>query len=152
MDQHAGHAEGVGHRAGVLAARPAEGGQRVPGHVVAALHGDLLDRVGHVRHRDLEEARRDLLRGAPVAAGGGDPRGQGGELAAGDLGVERLVAGRAEDAREVVRLDRRAARGVGDRQRPAPAVAGRAGRGAGPVRADPVAAVVEVQDRIRRRP
>ena len=68
MDEHPGHAEGIGHGAGVLAARAPEGGKHVPGDVVPALYGDLLDRVGHVLHGDLEEPGGDLL-GAPLAAG-----------------------------------------------------------------------------------
>ncbi len=148
VDEHAGHAEGVGHRARVLAARAAEGGQHVPGHVVAALDRDLLDRVGHVRHRDLEEPGRDLLGVAPVAGGGGDLGRQRGEPAAGLPDVERTVAADAEDAREVLRLHPPEQHvGVGHGQRAAAAVAGRAGVGAGRVRADPVPAVVEVQDR-----
>ena len=45
MDEHALHAQRVGDRAGVLAARAAEAAQRVFGDVVAALHRDVLDRV-----------------------------------------------------------------------------------------------------------
>ena len=75
VDEHAGHAKRVGDRAGVLAARAAERGQHVPGHVVAALYGDLLDRVGHVLHRDLEEAGRDRGRIPGVPGLGGDRGG-----------------------------------------------------------------------------
>ena len=61
MDQHLGHAERVGDEAGVLAAGAAEAVQRIAGHVVAALHRNLLDRVRHVLDRDLDEAVGDLL-------------------------------------------------------------------------------------------
>ena len=60
-------AERVGDRARVLAARAAEGGEGVAGDVVALLHRDPLDGVGHVGHGDLQEALGDLLGGAVVA-------------------------------------------------------------------------------------
>ena len=62
VDQHLGHAERVGHEAGVLAAGAAEAVQRIAGDVVAALHRDFLDRIGHVLDRDLDEAVGDLFR------------------------------------------------------------------------------------------
>ena len=118
------------------------------GDVVALLDGDPLDRVGHVGHRDPQEALGDLLGRAVVA---GLPRmlgGQVGEPAPHDVGVERLVAARAEHVREVGGLDAAEHHvGVGDGERAAAAVAGRARVGAGRVRPDPVAAAVEVQDR-----
>ena len=73
VDEHPGHAQRVGDRAGVLPARAAEHVEHVLGHVVAALHRDLLDRVGHVGHGDLDEAGRDLLGAAGIAGGLGDP-------------------------------------------------------------------------------
>jgi hypothetical protein len=63
-------------------------------------------------------------------------------------GVERLVAVRAEHAGEVVRLDLAEHHvGIGDRQRPAAAVAGRARVGAGALGPDAKARAVEMQDR-----
>ncbi len=61
MDEHARHRQRVGDEAGMLAGRAAEAAQRVAGDVVAALDGDLLDRVRHVAHRDLDEAFGDFL-------------------------------------------------------------------------------------------
>ena len=61
MDEHAGHAERVGDKAGVLAAGAAEAVERIARHVIAALHRDLLDRVRHVLDRDLDEAVGDLF-------------------------------------------------------------------------------------------
>jgi hypothetical protein len=40
----------------MLAAGAAEAGEHVVGDVMAALHRDLLDRVGHIAHRDRDEA------------------------------------------------------------------------------------------------
>ncbi len=148
VNEHASHVERGGHRAGVLPARAAEGGQHVPGHVVAALHRDLLDRVRHVLHRDLEEARGDLRRAAAVSGHRGDLAGQLGELCPCRVRVERLVAGRAEHLREVRRLyPAEQDVGVGHGQRAAVTVAGGSRRRARGVRADLVTAVVEVQHR-----
>jgi gas vesicle protein len=61
MDQHRLHAERIGHEAGVLAAGAAEQLSRYFGDVIAALDGDLLDRVRHVLDGDGEEALGDLL-------------------------------------------------------------------------------------------
>lgn len=91
MREHPAHAEPVGHQAGGLAAGAAEGGQHVTGHVVAALHGDLLDRVGHVADGDLDKALGDLLGRAPVAGGLENFLGQRGELLPDDVSVQRLV-------------------------------------------------------------
>ena len=67
MQQHRLDAERIGDEAGMLAAGAAEGVQRIAGDVVAALDRDLLDRLGHVGDRDLDEAVRDLLGRAAVA-------------------------------------------------------------------------------------
>ncbi len=154
--QHAGqrvredarHRQLIGHGAGVLPAGAAEHRQRVFRHVVAALHRDLLDGLGHVAHGDVEEAGGDRLRRLARAGRRRDPVGERREARGDDLAIERLVAVRAEDVREELRLD--AAEhdvGVGHRQRAAAAVAGRAGVGAGRVRPDAKPRPVEVQDR-----
>ncbi len=66
--------------------------------------------------------------------------------------VQRLVAVRAEDGGEMRRLDLADHDvGVGDRQRPAAAVAGRAGIGARAVRPDAEARAVEMQQRAAAR-
>ena len=62
----------------MLAAGAAEAVERIAGDVIAALHGDLLDRLGHVGDRDLEETVGDFLGAAPVA----DARGEIDELRA----------------------------------------------------------------------
>ena len=154
--QHAGervdddlrHAQHVGHAAGVLAAGAAEAAHRIAADVVAALDRDRLDRLRHVVDRDGEEAvghRAGRHRGAGLAA---DLLGQRGKGALDHFGVERLVAIRAEHVREVGRLDPPQHHvAVGDRQRAALAVAGRAGIGAGRFRADLEAAVLEAADR-----
>ena len=143
VDQHLGHAERVGDQAGVLAAGAAEAVQRIAGDVVAALHRDFLDRVGHVLDRDLDEAVGDLFR--RFAA---DLFGQFGEGLLHGVGVERLVLVRAENLREEIG-DELADQhiGVGDGERAAAAVAFRAGIGAGGIRADAEARPIEVQHR-----
>ncbi len=144
VDQHLGHAQRVGDQAGVLAAGAAEAVERVAGHVVAALHRDLLDRVGHVLDRDLDEAVGDLFGLTAVA----DFLRQIGEGVAHGVRVERQVLRRAENPREEIR-DQFADHhiGVGDRQRAVAAVALRPGIGARRIRTDAKAGAVEMQDR-----
>jgi hypothetical protein len=105
MDEHARHAERVGDEAGVLPARAAEAAQRVLGDVVAALDADVLDRVRHVRDRDLEEPVGDRLGRAPRAGRALDLVGERLELAPHDLGVERRVAAGPEHLREQRRIE-----------------------------------------------
>ena len=62
MDVHPLHAQRIGHHAGMLPGSTAEAGERVFGYVIAALHADVLDCVGHVFHRDAQEACGDFLR------------------------------------------------------------------------------------------
>ena len=146
MDQAGLHAQGVGDLAGVLGAGAAEHGEAVFGDVVALLDRDLLDRVGHVLDRDLEEAVGEVLR-ALVGLGR-----EGLEFRPGGPGVKRPVGARAEDGGEEFRAQLAGHDiGVGDRQRAAAAVGGRAGVGAGALRADPHAGAVDLQDRAAAR-
>ncbi len=148
MDEHLRHAKRVGDRARVLPACAAEGGQHVAGDVVAALDGNPLDRVRHVRHRNLQEAGRHLLAATPVADRRLDPPRQGGESFTRDLGIERLVALLTEHPREVTGLDpAQHDVGIGDRQRAAAPVGRWAGIRPGGIGPHPVAAAVEVQHR-----
>ena len=147
VDQHLGHAECVGHEASVLAAGAAEAVQRIAGHVVAALHRDFLDRIGHVLDRDLDEAVGDLFR--RFAA---DLLGQFGESLFYRVGIERLILIGAEDFREEIG-DELADQhiGIGDGERSAAAVARRAGIGARGIRPDAKARAVEMQHRAAAR-
>ena len=86
MDQHASKAERVGHEAGMLSARAAKGVQHIVGHVIAALHGDGPDRIGHVLDRDPDEAISDLFGRAAVA----ELARQASEGASNGVPVERL--------------------------------------------------------------
>src|SRR5580765_5189847 len=61
MDQDSLHSEGVGHGTCMLSARPAETGERVTGHVMAARDRNLADRRRHIVDSDVEEAAGDLL-------------------------------------------------------------------------------------------
>ena len=152
VDQHRRHAERVGHQAGVLAAGAAEAIQGVAGHVVAALHGDLLDRVGHVLDRDPEIAGRDLDRGARVARRRADLRRQRREFLAHRVGIERLVLAGAEDVGEKIRLQlAQHDVAVGDAEWPAAPVAGRAGIGARRLGPHAIAGAVEDADRAAAR-
>ena len=95
------HGERVGDKARMLTRRTAKAAKRVARDVMAALHRDVLDRVRHVAHGDLDEAFGDLLRGAPVL----DFVRELGEPAFHGRNVERLVAVRPEHLREVRGLD-----------------------------------------------
>ena len=148
MDEDARHAQRIGDVAGMLAAGTAEALQRVAGDVVATRHRDALDRPGHVLHRDAAETLGQRFGARRPAAGGLHLGGQRGEARGDAVAVQRLVGLRAEDAREVIRLD--AAEhdvGVGHRQRPAAPVAGRARVGAGAGGTDAKPCAVELQQR-----
>ena len=143
MDQHRGHAERVGHQTRVLAAGSAKAIERIARHVIAALHGNLLDRVRHVLHGDLDEAVGDRFR--RLAA---DLPGKVHKCALHGGIVERLVLVRPKNFRKKLRhqLAGHDVR-IRDRKRPAAAVALRPRIGAGRVRPDAKARAVEMQDR-----
>ena len=148
VDQHRLHAERVGHQAGMLAAGAAEAVEQIAGHVVAALHRNLLDGVRHVLDGDGDETFGDGFGRTPVA----DLGGKSCEFLVHDIGVQRLVLSRPENRREEIRLQLAEHDvGVGDRERAAAAVTGRAGIGAGRIRADAKTSGLEMQDRAAAR-
>ena len=55
MDVDPLHAKRVGHHAGMLSRRAAKAGQRIFGDVVAALHTDVLNRIGHIFNGDAQK-------------------------------------------------------------------------------------------------
>ena len=61
MQEYACHAQRIRNLAGMLARGAAEAVERVLGDVVAALHGNLFDRVGHVFDGDAQKSFRDVL-------------------------------------------------------------------------------------------
>jgi hypothetical protein len=70
MQQDLPEPEPPGERADVLPAGAAKADQHVIAGIDAARDADLDDRLSHVGVRDLDEARRDLLRAAREAGGG----------------------------------------------------------------------------------
>ncbi len=143
MNEHARHAERVGDQAGVLAARASEAVERVVRDVIAALHGNLLDRIGHVLDRDLDEAVGDVF-GLSAA----DLLGEIGEGHAHGMRVERQALRRSENLRKEIGdelADHHV--GVGDGERSVAPVAFRAGIGARRIRADAETGAVKMQDR-----
>ncbi len=132
----------------MLAAGSAEYGERVSGHVVAALHRDALDRLGHVADGDFDEPGSHLFCGLTAARCVFNALRQFRESAANDLAVERRVAARAEHVRKELRLDATEHHiGIRHRQWPAAPVAGRTRVGTGRIRPDAQARAIEVQDR-----
>ena len=85
MDEHARHAERIGDATRMLSRRAAEAAERVLGHVVSALHGNVLDRVRHVLDGDAQEAVRDLFGRARDASLVGDFLCKFGEFRTDDL-------------------------------------------------------------------
>ena len=141
-------AERFGDLRRVLAAGAAEAAQREARDVVAALHRDLLDRVGHALDGDAHEARGELLGpgASPVAAAMSRAN------AANALVVASASSGSsafgAEHAREELGLDSAEQQvRIGDRQRPAVPVA--RGPGNAPADSGPTSqpALAERQDR-----
>ena len=64
MYQHRVHAQHIGNQAGMLPAGAAKALQRIVGHIIAALHRDLLDGIGHVLDSNAQEAVGKLFRRA----------------------------------------------------------------------------------------
>jgi len=142
MHEYPAHAQRIGHPAGMLPACTAEALQGVASHVVAARHRDLLDGVGHLLHRDVDEA---LCHGFSRAARAGSPFS---EALMHHLGVQRLVAARPKDLGEPGGLDLADQHiGIGHRQRATTPVAGRARVGPCALWPYTEACTVEFQDR-----
>ncbi len=128
----------------MLAARAAKTVQKIAGHVIAALHGNLLHRIGHVFDRNGDEAFRHGFRRASIA----NLFGKLGEACAHGVHIERLVLLGSENGREEVRLQLAQHHiRIGHGQRSATAIAGRAGVCAGRIRAGLQTVVLIMQDR-----
>ena len=152
MDEHPRHAQRIGHQAGMLTTGTTKTAQGVFGHIMAALHRDALDRFGHIADRDADEALGHLLGCALIAGGSTNLRRQFGKARAHHLGIQRLVALRAEHFREELRLHlAQHDIGIGHGERTAAPVAGRPGIGPGRVRPDAIARAIEMQDRAATR-
>src|SRR5438874_1523539 len=135
MNQNTGDAERIGYRAGMLATGAAEATERVAGHVIAALHGDMLDGIGHVLHGDGQKPVRDLLRRPSGAGRGRDLLRQRGKFHSHCFAVKRLVLVRAEDRRKEVRLQlAHHDIAIGDGERTAAPITGRTGVGSSRMR------------------
>ena len=148
VDEDLADAERPGDGDGVLAAGAAEGGQAVPGRVVALGLGDAADGARHGLVGDGQEAVGDLVDGHAAARLAVDLVGQLLQHAAAGVDVEGLVLALAKDLGEEV--GQQAAEeqvGVGHGGRAALAVAGRARVGAGRLGADGEQAVAEEEAR-----
>ena len=148
MNINARHAQRIGDEAGMLSAGAAETGECVGGDVVAALHRNLLNGIGHVSDGNVNETLGDLLGRARVAGGVADFISKRCELLTHDISVERLVTVRSEHMRKPCGLyfaEHDIA--VGHRQRAALAITRWPRIGAGGIGADAVTRAVEMQDR-----
>ena len=105
MQQQRVDAERVGHGARVLASGAAEGHQRESPGVLAVAQREFADRVGHPRHRHLDERRGQRLDRVPRSAGVRDCLGDHGKARARGRGVERRVARGPEYLRKAIRTD-----------------------------------------------
>ena len=127
----------------MLPSRAAETGKRVTADVMAPGNGDLADCRGHVVDRDLEEPLGNVLEALAADRLGHllQPRARG-------FDVERLVAGGTEHGWEMPGIDPPEEQvAVGDRKRPAVAIAGRARVRAGRFRPHAKTHAVEAADR-----
>ena len=141
MHEYACHAQCIGHQAGMLAAGAAETLQGIARHVITARDRYFLDGVGHLLHRDVDEAFGHLLGAAAGLAG------QFVEFLLHHVMAQRFIGLRAKHFGKVARLhlaDQQV--GIGHGQRPATAVAGRAGVRAGALRPDAKTLAVKFQD------
>src|SRR5580704_5356641 len=62
MNEDAIHAESIGYRARMLSTRSSKGDQRVPAHIVASGHRNLLNGIGHVFDSDSQKAAGQTFR------------------------------------------------------------------------------------------
>ena len=148
VSHHGRHRERIGDCTGMLAACAAKHRQGITGHVIAALHRDLLDGIGHVRVGDIDKALGNLFRAQLAAGGLSDGLCKLRKALAYHFAIERRIALRAEDLRKEIGLNLAEHDiGIGHGERSAPAIAGRARTGAGRIRPHPESGAIEVQDR-----
>ena len=132
----------------MLARSAAETIECVVRYVVPALHGDFLDRIGHVLDRNAEKALCNCFRRVLDTLRRGYLRRQRFKQVVNDVGIQGLIAFRAKNGGKILRLDpAQHDIAVGDSQGPALPVTGRAGIRASRVRADPKTRAIECEDR-----
>src|SRR5689334_22440361 len=130
----------------MLSASAAEAMQCEVTGVVALFHRNLLNRVRHVGDGDAQESLSDITRVTVLPRRPGDLFGHLTEASVYSRGIERLITVRSENGREMGRLNLAHAHiGVSDSERPATAIAGRAGIGARRIRAHAETRPVEMQ-------
>ena len=80
MDENLLHTQGFGNQAGMLSPRAAKTAEGIVAHVIAPLHGDFFNGVGHFLHGNGKETAGHLFGAAAVTRGLMDAIGQGGKL------------------------------------------------------------------------
>ncbi len=147
VNEHLVDTETVGHEAGVLTTGTTETDQRVVTDVVASLHRDLLDGIGHALHGDRQEPLGDLHAGHGHPRRGRDLGGDCLEAGHHDRRVQPLGARGTEDRREELGPDlAHHDVAVRDGQRTIISVAGRSGGGPRRLRANAQTSTVEGDD------
>ena len=150
VHQDARHAQSVGHQTSVLPTGPTKTLQGVFGHVVAAGHRYFFDRIGHLLHSDVHKALGHRLHRhiGGCRRCGLDLRQQGIKARAHRSRVQSLVTARSKHMGEMLGLDFAQQHiGIGQGQRAAPAVTGRAWVGPRTLRAHPKPRPVKLQQR-----
>ena len=82
---------------------PAETGKRILRDIIAPLHGNLLDGIGHVFNGNGEKTIGHLLSGTMIPGGFCDLAGKTLELRGDALFIKRLIGVRAENMRKKFR-------------------------------------------------
>src|SRR5436190_5057397 len=148
MYEHARHCKRISNEAGVLSRCAAKAAQRVFGNIMAALHGNLFNRVRHVAHRDVYIAFGDLLRSAVVAGAASYVIREGCKFPLDDLRIERSIAADAEHRREEIRLNfAKHHIAVGDGEWTVFAIARWSRVSSSGIRADAIARAIKMQNR-----
>ena len=153
MDHHLFHAQRIRNQTRVLTTGAAKALQRVMRHVIAALHRDFLDCIGHILDRDAQKTFGQLFgRGRGAAGFLCDIRCQFGKFCTDDINVERLVRIWSEDGGKVARLQFSQHHvAIRHSQRTAAPIASGAGIGACAFRAHLETAIAIEQDRTATR-
>ena len=127
MDKDAFHPKRIGHETSMLPACPTKAVHRVFGHVIAALHTDFLDRIGHVFNGNPQETFGNVFNGHAAT----DFTRHIVKFRTHGIHIQRLVGVRAKNRWKQIRVQFAQQHvAIGHRQRAATAIGSGAGIGA----------------------